>query len=38
MPIATLKLSPELTQLQDGIDKVLTGQKAGADTSRIVPR
>ena len=38
MPLTKLALNPALTQLQDGIEKVLTNQAANADTSRITPR
>jgi hypothetical protein len=38
MPIAKLNLNPNLTKLQGGVEKVLTGQAANPDTSRIMPR
>jgi hypothetical protein len=38
MPIAKLNLSPNLTTLQGGIEKVLTGQGGHLATSQILPR
>lgn len=38
MPIVKLNLNPKLTQLQTGMEKVLTGQGAQPNTSRILPR
>lgn len=38
MAITKLNLSPNLTQFQNGIEKVLTGQAANPDTSRIMTR
>lgn len=38
MPLTKLALNPTLTQLQGGVEKVLTNQNAAADTSRITPR
>ena len=38
MPLTKFALNPTLTQLQDGIEKVLTKQGTQGDTSRITPR
>src|SRR5271165_4844250 len=38
MPITKLALNPKLTQLQNGIEKVVTSQGKHGDTNRIMPR
>jgi len=38
MPLTMLNLNQKLTGLQSGVEKVLTGQAAGANTNRITPR